>query len=317
MILQVLEPLNVRKQIGYLGVLIVADIHRQQADEDGFAMVSKQMEIHWAVTAFCIVVSIVLIGLVDYSTGMDIRVYPLYFLPLSFAAWRFGRLGGIASSLGATLAWAVSNLAAGMHYSHDYIWILNALAQFVAFVTIALVLAWVRDVLKREQALSRTDTITGLPNIRAFYESVELSAASCIRHARPLTLAYIDIDNFKCVNDRYGHPRGDALLLEVASALRASVRATDHAARIGGDEFVICMPETSDIQARSLLERLHDALAKKLPTEGCEVSSSIGALSWKVPPASVEAMVAEADKLMYAVKKSGKNRVEVIACSSL
>lgn len=76
------------------------------------------------------------------------------------------------------------------------------------------------------------------------------------------------------------------------------------------------MPETSDAQARSLLERLHAALAKKLPTEGCEVSSSIGALSWTVPPASVEFMVAEADKLMYSVKKSGKNRVEVIAYAS-
>jgi len=280
-------------------------------------MISMHKEVNWKVTAFFIFGCITLIGLFDYYSGTEIRIYPLYFLPLSVAAWHFGWIGGISGAISATLAWIVSNRIAGMNYTQDYVWILNAFTQFTAFLTIALVLTWARELLRHEQGAARTDAITGLPNMRAFYELVKLSTTSCIQHARPLTLAFIDIDNFKCVNDRHGHARGDALLLEVAAALRAMVRATDHVARIGGDEFVICMPETSDTQARPLLERLHADLAIRLYTENCNVSSSIGALSWKVPSTSVAAMISEADKVMYQVKSSGKNRVEVHSTSSV
>lgn len=264
------------------------------------------------VAVLIIVAGFLLVGLIDFVTGTEIRAYPIYFLPLSYAAWRFGYPGGAVATLAATTIWVLSNRAAGMHYSMDHIWVLNALAQTVAFGTVALLLAWARRLLMREQALARADSLTGLPNARAFYDQVAVAMASCRRQQRPLTLAYIDLDNFKCVNDQHGHARGDAVLVEVADIMRSMLRATDIPARIGGDEFVLCLPETSGDQARALLMRLHAVLASRLPTEACAVSASIGALSWAVPPASVDAMIAAADQLMYQVKKNGKNRVEIV-----
>jgi len=171
-------------------------------------MISSQSTSNRVITAFIGVGGFALIGLIDYLSGTEIRVYPLYFLPLSIGTWHFGRIGGIASATGATLAWLISNRAAGMIYNQDYLWIVNTLAQFLAFLSIAFMLACTRELLQREERSARIDTITGLPNQRAFYEFAEVSLASCIRHARPITFAYLDIDNFKDVNDRHGHAHG-------------------------------------------------------------------------------------------------------------
>lgn len=266
-----------------------------------------------ASVAAWVVVGFLSVGFVDFITGVEIRVYPLYFLPLSLAAWRLGRTGASLAVVAATATWVVSNLAAGMHYSSDPIWIVNTFSQSLAFGMVAALLSWARNLLDREQSLSRTDSLTGLANARAFNSSAELAVAACRRNGRPLTLAYIDLDNFKCINDRYGHSRGDSLLRDVGKILRTSLRVTDSAARVGGDEFVVCLPETTQSQALPLLERLRAALAVALPVDECAISASIGAFCWDVPPDDVDAMITAADKIMYEVKKGGKNRVEIVS----
>jgi diguanylate cyclase (GGDEF)-like protein len=273
----------------------------------------KYDEIHSKLAIIYIVVGFIFVGCVDFITGVEIRVYPLYFLPLCFAAWRFGGVGALLSSVSATAIWVVSNLAAGMHYSEDYTWGINTLSQAMAFGMVAALLSWASNLLKHEQTMSRTDNLTGLENTRAFYVSAGLAVASCRRSKRPLTLAYIDLDNFKCVNDCYGHARGDVLLRDVASVLRDSLRATDSAARVGGDEFVICLPETSRSQAEPLLERLRLALEGLLPGDECVISASIGAFCWDIPPENIDVMISAADQTMYEVKKGGKNRVEIVS----
>jgi diguanylate cyclase (GGDEF)-like protein len=273
-------------------------------------------KIRSGVAATLAVVGFILVGLADFFSGVEIRAYPLYFLPLSLAAWHFGRIGACLAAVSATLIWILANLAAGLQYSTGHIWIINALSQALAFGTIAALLAWARTLLDREQALSRTDSLTGLENARAFHASLGLAVASCRRNRRPLTLAYIDLDNFKCVNDRYGHSRGDALLRDVATILKNGLRVTDSAARVGGDEFVLCLPETYEAPARSLLERLRAALAEVIPTDECMISASIGAFCWEVPPDNVDTMISCADQLMYEVKRSGKNRVEIVSMTA-
>ncbi len=273
-------------------------------------------EMRSEVAAALVVVGFILVGLADYSSGIEVRAYPLYFLPLSLAAWHFGKIGACSAAVAATMIWIVSNLAAGLQYSTGHIWVLNILSQALAFGLIAALLAWARTLLDREQALSRTDSLTGLDNARAFQASLGLAVASCRRKRRPLTLAYIDLDNFKCVNDRYGHSRGDTLLRDVATILQNGLRATDSAARVGGDEFVICLPETYEPQARSLLERLRAALEEVITADECTVSASIGAFCWEVPPGDVDTMISTADQLMYKVKNSGKNRLEIVSMAT-
>lgn len=273
-------------------------------------------EIRWEFAAALIIFGYVLIGWADYISGIEVRVYPLYFLPLSLAAWRFGKVGAILASVVATFIWDLANWAENpdFHYSINPIWILNTLLQAVAFGTVAALILWVRSRLKLEEGLSRIDSLTGLANIRALYSSAGLAIAACRRNSRPFTLAYIDLDNFKCVNDRYGHSRGDALLRDVANILINSLRVTDMAARVGGDEFVVCLPDTSESQARPLLERIRAALEVVFPKGECAISASIGAYSWDVPPESVDEMMSTADQIMYKVKTGGKNRMEIHKC---
>ncbi len=252
-------------------------------------------------------------GVVDFVTGIEIRVFPLYFLSLALAAWRFGVLGASLAPIAATIVWGVSNWGAGLQYSSQHIWIVNGISQTVGFATVVLLTRWARVLLDHERSVSRTDSLTGLANARGFRSSVESVLAVCRRKGRPLAIAYIDIDNFKCVNDRFGHARGDSLLRDVAHVLRSTFRATDTVARVGGDEFVVCIPEASQAEVATVLERVHLALGSVFPFKECAVSASIGVSFWEAPPDDIDAMMSTADQVMYAVKNGGKNRVKVVS----
>jgi len=263
--------------------------------------------------AFVTVTGIVFVGILDLVTGVEVRVYPLYFLPLSVGAWTVGRRGAWAGSALAALAWYVSNRLAGLSYMNQVTWLWNLAAQTFAFLTVSLLIARMRHLLDFEEASARTDALTGLDNRRAFYERLEQVTALARRHEHPVTIAYLDLDNFKSVNDLLGHRRGDDLLRTAAQALRAALRGSDGAARVGGDEFVICLPETGEAGARVVLNRVFVSLSSAIHAPPCSVSVSIGAVAWSKPPATVEAMILAADELMYDVKRTGKNAVRVIS----
>ena len=129
------------------------------------------------------------------------------------------------------------------------------------------------------------------------------------RTGRPLTLAYIDIDRFKMVNDRLGHAAGVAVLVETARVLAVTMREVDTVARVGGDEFMLLLPETDPAQAQVALGRAHRRLAEAAITHGWEVGYSVGAVTFTSPPGSIEAMVAQADRIMYKVKQSEKDTI--------
>ena len=272
---------------------------------------SRTFEISkWAATSY-VFVGLILAGIVDYMSGVEIRAYPLYFLPVCLAAWCFTVVGSGVVVLAATAIWAASNIASGLQYSQSYILTVNTFAQFITFAVVATLLNYSRVLLDREKLLSNTDRTTGLLNSRGFYPLVAFAIASCKRRGVPLAFAYIDLDNFKCVNDKYGHQRGDVLLDDVAVLLRKTLRESDVVGRLGGDEFAVCLPDTEHAQAAHILERLRFAISEVFPSTECKVSASIGAVCWGIPPDDIEAMVSEADNAMYRVKAAGKNRVEI------
>ena len=135
--------------------------------------------------------------------------------------------------------------------------------------------------------------------------------ALCRRKGRPITMAYLDLDNFKAVNDERGHQAGDDLLRRVAALLQASIRPSDLAARLGGDEFAVLLPEVGAPDAAVMLERLRSLLADTLGANQPSVSSSIGGVTFVTAPGSVEEMVHQADSRMYLAKTTGKNRVQL------
>jgi diguanylate cyclase (GGDEF)-like protein len=248
------------------------------------------------------------VGVVDYLTGTEVRVLPLYFVPVGAAAWYFGRLGGVTAAALSALAWVGSNALGGLRYSNVSIWYVNTAVQFIAFAVVALLIATVRRGEVLQASLARLDPLTGLLNRRALYEIGARITSRCRRVGTPVAIAFVDLDHFKAINDSAGHEAGDRLLREIADRLVAAVRPTDIVARLGGDEFVLLMPDLRAGDADAALERVRAAVASVLTPWGAPVTASIGAAGFASPPDHLDGMVARADEVLYRAKSTGRNR---------
>jgi len=254
---------------------------------------------------------VALVALVDYRTGVELHVFPLYFLPVLAVSLRLGRGPGLATAAACALAWDLSNRLAGMG-GPLAAGLVNLLAMAVAFAAVALLSSALRRRLEREKALSRTDGLTGLLNGRGFYEAAAVELARSTRYRHPLTVAYVDLDDFKAINDRLGHARGDAVLVAAARALRRACRSTDLVARMGGDEFVVLLPETGREAAEAALPKLRTRVRDAAEAAGARVTASLGSVSFATSPADVETLVHEADEAMHAVKAGGKDSLRCL-----
>ncbi|WP_275286962.1 biofilm regulation diguanylate cyclase SiaD [Halomonas elongata] len=161
------------------------------------------------------------------------------------------------------------------------------------------------------KAASTVDPLTGLANRRRLNEQLEQLTAASARHRRPFTLAMVDIDHFKRVNDRHGHGIGDRALEILAGTLRDSLRTSDHCGRWGGEEFLLLLPETPLAQATSLMERLGERLrGLQIPVEArikITLTASIGVAEHR-PDDDVQATIQRADQALLAAKREGRDR---------
>lgn len=170
---------------------------------------------------------------------------------------------------------------------------------------------------RQEQELKRlatTDALTGLLNRRAFLEEVVQALQRYRRHGDEGALLMLDLDHFKRVNDRYGHPVGDAVLVQVSAALRGRLRLTDRIGRLGGEEFAVLLPETGPEGALALAQALREEVgAQRIPTpEGpLAVTVSIGLSGFAPGEADAVALLGRADQALYQAKEQGRNRVVV------
>lgn len=257
------------------------------------------------------VLGLLLVGLVDFVTGVELRVYPLYYFPLSLAAWHVTRRWVVAIAGLSAAAWLGSNYLGGLTFSSPAVWSFNVLTHGISFLVVGLLIATLKTALAHEKELSRSDSLTSLLNGRAFYEEAERIIALNRRRKRPVTFVCIDLDDFKLVNDTKGHHEGDQVLRSVAFVLKTCTRSTDLAARMGGDEFLLLLPETSPTEARLAVDRLRARLEEALSGTPGPVTASIGAVVFLTLPDVVETMVREADRRLYAAKAQGKKRVQL------
>ncbi|MCL6092625.1 MAG: diguanylate cyclase [Actinomycetota bacterium] len=162
-----------------------------------------------------------------------------------------------------------------------------------------------------QQMLAVTDPMTGLANFRSFQHSLSQEVSKSRRYGHVLSLAIIDLDDFKLVNDRYGHQCGDELLKAVGAALSKRVRGTDVVARYGGEEFAVIFPETSKKAAMRVSESLRRAIAGlRLAGAGeLRVTASIGVATFPEDAADDNRLVGRADASLYRAKEEGKDRV--------
>jgi diguanylate cyclase (GGDEF)-like protein len=229
-----------------------------------------------------------------------------YLLPIGVTAWVCGRPWGQFVTLAAAVMDAIGTVYLAEH-RHPFIFpAIDMLLQLALFASFGQLLVMLKSTLERERRLSRTDPLTGILNVRGFQELAEFELFRMRRYGHAMTVVYLDVDDFKSINDKRGHSYGDELLKLIASSLKETVRTVDVPARLGGDEFVVLLPEATKEAAQGFVTRIKKALNHAVLNE---VTFSIGAVTFDMAPASVDTLLAPADAMMYAAKRNGKNMV--------
>ena len=249
------------------------------------------------------------IGIVDYLTGYEVALSLFYLIPISLVTWYTTRTLGIAISLISATIWFLADSLSGHPYSNPFIIHWNTLIRFCFFAVTTTLLSSLRDVLRRERESSRIDYLTGAANSRNFYELMDMEISRALRYNRPFTVAYVDLDNFKSINDRLGHKAGDEVLRTVVNTMTECLRKVDVVARLGGDEFALLMPETGQAAAHVALSKMQKSLLMEMQRNAWPVTFSIGAVTWICSPCTPDELIREADGLMYNVKNTGKNSI--------
>ena len=160
--------------------------------------------------------------------------------------------------------------------------------------------------LQRVQRLALTDALTGVGNRRALHDALRRELARARRARRPLAILLIDIDDFKAINDRFGHTRGDEALQMLARCMRCATRAGDLVARIGGDEFALMLPETTVREARAIGERIRAELARS-DKAGLKIRVSLGLALAYASSVSASELLTTADRGLYRDKQARRS----------
>jgi diguanylate cyclase (GGDEF)-like protein len=174
-------------------------------------------------------------------------------------------------------------------------------------ILVAALLARLRAALLEARHFASIDPLTGALNRRAFQTWAERERLRAVRAGTVTSVVYMDLDDFKAVNDRLGHRAGDRLLTSFAAAVAGAIRGTDLFARIGGDEFVVLLPDTDVRSAMRVADRL-----KRVSCSACDtdsITASVGIATFRSPPDTVDEMVDAADVQMYRAKGAGRGRI--------
>ncbi len=262
-------------------------------------------------TRAAIAVSVVLLALIatgDYFLGEELRLSSLYLIPLMMITWKTSATLGVAFSMLAAGLWAAAILHQdGTAVAAYALW--EAAIRLATTVLFVVLLANLKASLARVNLLARKDALTDLANRGSFYELANQEILRCKRYGGAISIAFIDLDKFKALNDRSGHDVGDEALRVVAQTLRAQLRSTDLPARLGGDEFAVMLPGLDARGASQATQILQSRLLSAMEHRGWPITFSIGLATFATTVDSVDEMVKRADRLMYQVKREGKGGI--------
>lgn len=252
------------------------------------------------------VLLVIALGWLDYVTGFEISFSFFYLIPISLITWYVGIREGILFTIIGVLTWLISNWLAGDTYSNEWIRLFNAGVRLTVFSMIAFLLYELKLAIHTERVLARTDFLTGVFNRREFTEQLSLEINRAERLHYPVTFAYIDLDNFKTLNDEKGHSAGDGQLRLIAQTITQVIRKTDLFARLGGDEFGLFLPNVDQVNAKIAIEKVSKAVVHELRLLNSPITLSIGVVTFHTPPDNVDKILNKADALMYQAKQAGK-----------
>jgi len=252
------------------------------------------------------------VAFLDYITGVELSFSLFYLLPISLIAWTVSERFGLVIAFLSSGIWLAVDFWSGTRYSLEFAYIWNAIVR-LGFFMLPVFIIRLNRAMEHEKALARTDFLTGALNARFFHELAQMEINRSVRYQRPFTIAFIDVDNFKAINDTFGHTEGDTVLRAIVESIRAHLRRTDIVARVGGDEFVVLLPETNQQTAPIVISNMQHALVQEMNENGWLVTFSIGVLTLTAPQLSVDEMLSRADQLMYVVKNGGKNNIHYVS----
>jgi diguanylate cyclase (GGDEF)-like protein len=252
---------------------------------------------------------VLLVDILDYLTHSPVHLSALMLGPISFVAWYVGFWPAVGFSLLGSSYVVVNFFATERYYPNIWVPFWNLMTLFSFFCAFCWILNALKKQLDKTTRLALVDTLSGLLNARAFFETVEKERLRSIRHGHYFSVCFLDLDDFKKVNDRAGHQTGDKLLRKLGEALKKEIRESDTVGRLGGDEFAILLPETSGGSADALADKLHRSVKEELDDEWA-VTPSIGVVTFYRVPENVDEIIRVADVSMYEAKGEGKNRVK-------
>ena len=204
---------------------------------------------------------------------------------------------------------ALTGMASGQPISNStYFYVLTFNKLFSDVVVVAL-LARLKVLHEREKSSARVDFLTGASNNMGFHEALGVELARHRRDGASFSVAYLDCDNFKEINDAFGHKMGDVLLMRVIETMNQHLRRTDVVARLGGDEFAIVLPNTNRAITHKIISKLRQELDLAMAARNWQVTFSIGVGIFREVPKSEDDVISFTDQLMYRVKAAGKNNV--------
>lgn len=257
------------------------------------------------------------VWLLDQAAGPRVGLGLVYVIPLCLLTLSTG----LRTGLGATvLVMGASGVLGAIALDGDgslwgYVWELAGRA-FACLAMIVLLhetqVAW-----RSQRELANSDALTGLPNRRAFLARAQQEMDRLPARHAPLTIAYLDCDGLKQVNDRFGHAAGDAVLQLIAAAGRRLLTGPQYLARLGGDEFVLLLPDTDASAAGRILAELEDTLEHESQGLGVGVSVSAGMETFTTPPESLARLMGGAEERMYVAKQAAKKVVPLYAAAHL
>ncbi|MBN1540986.1 diguanylate cyclase [candidate division KSB1 bacterium] len=253
---------------------------------------------------------VIIVAVFEFLAGYQVEFSLFYILPVAFVTWFTNRTFGLLTSLISAVVWLAVDVAAGHPYSHLFTPIWNTFIRLSFFLVITALLSALRRTLEHEALLARTDNLTGAFNSRFFYELVEQELERFKRYGQIFSLVYIDLDNFKSVNNRFGHVIGDHALRSVVNFVQANTRKTDAVARLGGDEFALLLPQTDLKESQTVVSTLIDGLLQEMQNQQWPITFSVGVVACRKLPPTIEALVNAADELMYTIKRNGKNNIK-------
>ncbi len=245
-------------------------------------------------------------ALIGTLVGIPLAAVAVCLPQVAAAAWLERTRSGVLVTLAGGIGWYLpllgSPTAGVQHVDHS-----SAILGTMVCLGFAMLAGHLRRSVQHARLAAESDDLTQLLNKRGFQTRLDAEANRSLRTGRPLTVAFLDCDDFKAINDTLGHVTGDELLRTIAQTLQRNVRNYDSVARMGGDEFAILFPEMPPAKAQLTADRLIEAIRSTMQTHDWSLSVSVGVVVFERPGTALE-MLAAADEAMYAVKRSGKGQ---------